>query len=68
MATYQAHLAELLRHKGEYVLIKGPEVIAIYATLEAALDASAERFGAEPALIKRITSREPIQSLGGLAP
>ena len=66
LVTYQTHLATLLERKGEYVLIKGSEVIAIYPTLDEALEAGAGRFGQEPALIKQIVAREPIQSTGGL--
>jgi hypothetical protein len=66
LITYKNNLDRLLEHKGEYVLIKGDEVVGYYPTLDAALDAGAERFGEQPALIKEIVEKEPIYSSGGL--
>jgi len=67
LATYKDHLAELLKHNGEYVLIKGPAVIDFFPTLEAALESAEERFGGEPALIKQVIEREPVHPASGLA-
>jgi hypothetical protein len=67
LSTYKTHLDELLERKGQYVLIKGTEVIDFFTSLGDALEASAERFGEEPALIKKIVEKEPFASAGGLA-
>jgi hypothetical protein len=67
LLTYKKHLDELIEHKGEYVLIKGAEVVEFFATLDAALEAAAERFGDDPALIKQVVEKEPVHSAGGLA-
>jgi hypothetical protein len=64
--TYKAHLKELLRDKGKYVLIKGREVIGIYADEQDALREAAARFGYEPALIKQIAAKEPLITMGGI--
>ena len=63
--TYKHHLNELLRDKGKYVLIKGREVVGIYADEQEALREAATRFGYEPALIKQIDVKERIDYLGG---
>lgn len=65
LVTYRDHLDELLRHKGKYVVIKGREIIGIYADEQEALREAAVRFGTEPALVKQIVAREPIYSMGG---
>ena len=67
LITYKKNLDRLLERKGEYVLIKGDEIVGYYPTLANALDAGAERFGREPALIKKIVLRERIHSSSGLA-
>lgn len=67
MATYAERLEDLIAHDGQYVLIKGREVIGIFASLDEALDAGAEKFGSEPALIKQIVGTEAVYSSGALA-
>ena len=64
--TYKAHLKELLRDKGKYVLIKGREVVGIYADEQDALREAATRFGYEPVLIKEIAVKEPLITMGGI--
>ena len=66
LLTYKKNLDLLLERKGEYVLIKGDEIVGYYPDLDAALDAGAERFGTEPALIKEIVEFEPIFTMGGV--
>jgi hypothetical protein len=63
-ATYAKHLSELLAHEGQYVLIKGREIIGIFPTRRAGLDEAVDRFGDEPAMVKRIAVLEPIVVLG----
>jgi hypothetical protein len=67
LLTYRDHLKELLHHKGKYVLIKGREVIGIYADEREAICEAATRFGGEPVLIKQIAVKELIHSMGGIA-
>jgi hypothetical protein len=66
LGTYQKNLDLLLERKGEYVLIKGVEILGYYPDLESGLDAAAERFGREPALVKKIVQFEPFHHGGGL--
>src|SRR4051794_13292411 len=64
LATYHDRLQELLRHEGQYVLIKGHEVIGIYPDREQALHEAVDRFRTEPVLVKQIVAREPVRQLG----
>ena len=64
--TYQKNIDLLLQRKGEYVLIKGEEIVGYYPDIDSALDGAVERFGREPALVKEIVEFEPIHSPGGL--
>jgi len=66
MITYRDHLDELLRHKGKYVVIRGREIIGIYAERNEALREAATRFGAEPVFVKEIVAREPFIYMGGI--
>ena len=67
LATFKAKLPELLPREGEFVLIKGQDVVGIYPTLREALEAGAETFGEEPALIKKIARAESTNSPVGPA-
>lgn len=60
LATYQARLPELLAHEGEYVLIKGKEVVGFYETSQAAQNVGYRRLGMVPMFIKRIAAVEPV--------
>jgi hypothetical protein len=61
--TYAAHLDELLAHEGQYVLIKGREIVGIFPTQRAALDEAVDRFD-DPAMVKQIAALEPMVRLG----
>jgi hypothetical protein len=67
MATYAERLEELLPREGQFVVIKGNDIAGVYPTLDAALEASAEKFGRERALIQRIERFETIFPTNGLA-
>jgi len=56
LVTYRDHLDELLRHEGKYVVIKGREIVGIYADRDKALIEAATRFGGEPAMVKQIVA------------
>jgi hypothetical protein len=66
LVTYRDHLRDLLRDEGKYVVIKGPEVIGIYAERQAALHEAATRFGDQPVLVKQIVAKEPMITMGGV--
>jgi hypothetical protein len=66
MVTCRDNLKELLRHKGKYVVIKGREVIGIYADQRDAEIEAATRFGSEPVFIKEIVAKEPYIYMGGV--
>jgi hypothetical protein len=61
MATYHVHQAELLReHEGQYVLIKGSEVVGVFHDRSAALREGYQRFGIIPFLVRQIAACEPV--------
>jgi len=60
LATYDAHLPELLVSEGKFVLILGEEVGGVYDDYGAALDAGYEKYGLKPFLVKQICAAEPI--------
>jgi hypothetical protein len=66
LTTYKEHLDELLRREGDFVLIKGRQVIGIYSDREQALQAALDRSQDHPFLVKRIVAKEPIHTTGGV--
>ena len=54
--TYRRQLPNLLQqgHAGKYALIKDDQVLGVWDTLDEALKAADERFGAEPAATFKI--------------
>jgi len=65
LTTYRDHLDELLERTGDYVLIKGRQVIGIFADRQEAIEKAYNLFGGEPALVKQIVEKEPMRTLGG---
>ncbi|HKI16390.1 MAG TPA: hypothetical protein VKA15_00840 [Isosphaeraceae bacterium] len=66
LTTYRDNLDELLKRKGDYVLIKGRQVIGIFTDRQEAIEKADDLFGEEPALVKQIVARERIHSFGGI--
>jgi hypothetical protein len=64
--TYKENLSKLLAREGEFVLIKGREVIGVYAAPEDALAVALDRFQDQRVLIKQIVAKETIHSTGGV--
>lgn len=63
-AVYRAHLRRWLgEHEGEYVLIKGDEVMGFFATRDEALAAGYARFGVVPLFVKQVAAAEPIHHI-----
>jgi hypothetical protein len=60
IATYRSRLPELLAHEGQFVLIKGDQVIGFFGDASAAIREGYRRFGLVPLLVKRITAIEPV--------
>jgi hypothetical protein len=63
IAFYKATKPELLRagHEGKIVLIKGRELIGLFATKEEAYRDGYRRFGNGPFLVKRLQEVEPVE-------
>lgn len=53
----------LAEHAGEYVVIRGGEVLGIFADWEAAYVAGRKAYGNVPILVRRILSEQPIYSI-----
>jgi hypothetical protein len=64
LVTYRDRLDELLRHKGQYVLIKGPVVAGFFRDRRSAVAATIAAYGPGPVLIKKIVEREPVHRIG----
>jgi hypothetical protein len=69
MATYRDHLPELLPgREGQYVLIKGPEVVGVFHDRSEALREGYQRFGVVPFLVRQIAASEPAVYLPNVVP
>jgi hypothetical protein len=62
--TYEAYLAEWADREGQFVLIKGRDILGFYSRHEEALEAAYEQLGDGPFLVKQILLNEPIYQLG----
>jgi hypothetical protein len=62
--TYEAHLAEWADREGQFVLIKGRDILGYYPRHDEALENAYEQLGAGPFLVKQILLHEPIYQLG----
>jgi hypothetical protein len=64
LVTYWDRLDELLTHKGQYVLIKGPVVAGFFRDRKSAVAAAIAAYGPGPVLIKKIVERESVRRIG----
>lgn len=57
LSTYRAQLPALIEkgNEGKYVVIRGQQLVEVFATYEAALDSAYEKFGLEPFFVKKIS-------------
>ena len=64
VSTYQSNKARLLADglAGQFILLKGSDIIGIYSDADRAYKAGLEKFGNVPMFIKQITKDEPTQS------
>jgi len=64
---YQAKKAEWLgKYKDKFVLIKGRELIDVYASFEDAYKEGVKRYGIQPFFIKQVTEIESIEETPSL--
>jgi hypothetical protein len=63
VSLYGQMKPQLLRagHEGEFVLIKGRELIGLFATKEEAYREGFRRFHAGPFFVKRIQETDPVE-------
>jgi hypothetical protein len=64
LVTYRDCLDDLLRHEGQYVVIKGREIAGYFLDRESAVAAAIARYGRRPVLVKKIVEREPVRRIG----
>ncbi len=62
--TFDAHLPGWVDREGQFVLIKGRDVLGFYVRHEDALEAGYDQFDCGPFLVKRVRAEEPIYQLG----
>jgi hypothetical protein len=68
-ATYRDRLPELMReHEGQFVLIKGQNVVGVFCDRSAALREGYRRFGIVPFLVRQVTASEPVVYLPNVVP
>jgi hypothetical protein len=61
IATYRAHRLEMVtEHEGEFVLIKGTEIVGFFLDESSAFREGRHRFGIVPMLVKQITATERV--------
>ncbi len=64
LVTYRDRLDQLLRHKGQYVVIKGSAVAGFFRDRGSAVAAAIAAYGPGPVLIKKIVERKPVRRIG----
>jgi hypothetical protein len=64
--TYESHLPEWLDREGQFVLIKGRDVLGFFPRYEQALETGYRQLGNVDFLVKQIARFEPIYNLGNV--
>jgi hypothetical protein len=64
LITYRDRLDELLRHEGEYVVIKGQEIAGYFRDRRSAVEAAIATYGPGPFLVKKVVEKEPVRRIG----
>jgi hypothetical protein len=64
--TYETHLPGWADREGQFVLIKGHDILGFYPRDEEALVAGYKQLGAGPFLVKQILRHEPIYQVGNI--
>ena len=65
LVTFHDKLDEMLHgHEGDFVVIKGGEIIGYHADRLDAVNSVFEKIGAEPVLIKKVMEHDPLLHLG----
>jgi hypothetical protein len=60
-ALFKKHAEEWRKkHLGEFVLIKGDEIVGFYPSLEKAFTVGTGRFGLEPFLVQQIVPKDTV--------
>src|SRR5262249_21945672 len=57
LVTYRDRLDELLRHRGQYVVIKGQEIAGFFHDRRSAVEAAIAAYGPGPFLVKKVVEK-----------
>ena len=61
---YEENKPDLVaRHAGRFALVKGGELIGVFATMQEAYSSSIEKFGNVPVLIRQILPADPAHGI-----
>jgi hypothetical protein len=66
--AFDAHLAGWADREGQFVLIKGNDILGFYPRYDEALAAGYDQIGDGPFLVKQILLHEPVYQLGRVEP
>jgi hypothetical protein len=66
--TYESRLPGWVDREGQFVLIKGRDVLGFYPRYEEAMEAGYTQVEDGPFLVKQITQYEPIYEIGHVDP
>ncbi len=60
LATYRKNINDWTEHEGQYVLIKGDQVIGFFSSYDDAIRDGYARFKLEPFLVKGVSALEQV--------
>ncbi len=66
LKTFETNLSGWDGREGQWVLIKGRDVVGFYPNYDQALECGYQRFDAGPFLVKQIFRSEPIYQVGNI--
>ncbi len=61
LRTYAEHLSELLDRAGQFVLIRGDQVLGVFVAYEDAVNAGYAQCQLDPFLVRKIEPEEQVQ-------
>ncbi len=64
LKTYEAHRTAWADRLGQFVVIRGQDILGFYPCHNDALEAGYDQYGSGPFLVKQILAHEPIYQLG----
>lgn len=65
-ATYELKLPEMAAHHGQFVVIKGDDIVDYFTSYEDAIKAGYQKFGLEPFLVRQVQTTARVQFISRL--